>query len=98
MASHTIRSNLDFPVVLVVAAKILEVRDIMPALEQAKRLKRPLLIFSELMEDDPLSILAFNNMKGSQQSCAVDIPFLVGIEKEVLQDIAVLTGATLIDN
>lgn len=42
--------------------------------------------------------MVYNNKKGDTQSCAINIPFLVGLEKEVLKDIAILTGATLVDN
>lgn len=72
--------------------------EILPALDLAKRLSRPLLVFSESMEDDPLSIMVYNNKKGDITSCAINIPYLVGLEKEILKDIAVLTGATLLDN
>lgn len=70
----------------------------MPSLDLAKRLSRPLLVFSESLEDDPLSIMVYNNKKGDCNNCAINIPFLVGLEKEVLKDIAILTGATVIDN
>ena len=42
--------------------------------------------------------MVYNNKKGDITSCAINIPYLVGLEKEILKDIAVLTGATLLDN
>ena len=59
---------------------------------------RPLLIFSEDLQDEPMSTMIYNNQKDIIQSCAVNVPWSAGIQKEILKDIAVMTGATLVDN
>ncbi len=86
------------PLVLVVADKIREVQDISPVMELVKKTKRSLLIFSEDMQQDPLSMLVYNNSKAILNCCAVNVPWIANLEKEILKDIAVATGATLIDN
>ena len=59
---------------------------------------RPFLLFSEDLQEEPMSTMIYNNKKDIIQCCAVNIPWSGGIEKEHLKDIAVMTGATLIDN
>lgn len=83
---------------LVVADKIEEVRQIVPVMELVKKTKRPLLVFSEDLQHEPMSTMVYNNRKGIVESCAVNIPWLAGVHKEMLKDVAVMTGATLIEN
>jgi len=90
--------ELDHPLVLVVADRITEVSEIVPVMELVKESKRPLIIFCEDMQDGPLSTMVYNNRKDIVESVAVNVPFLAGVEKENLKDIATMTGATLIDN
>ena len=67
-------------------------------LELVKKTGRPLLVFSTDMQKAPLSTLVYHKGKNIVQTCAVNIPWQAGEEIEVLKDIAVLTGATFIDN
>ena len=48
----------------------------------------------------PLDLMPFlfNNKKGIVQSCAINIPWMNGVQKEMLKDVAVMTGATVVDN
>ena len=89
--------ELEQPLILVIANQIQEVSQIAPILEKVKKTKRPLLLFSEDLQEEPMSTMIYNNQKDIVQCCAVNIPWTAGVEKENLKDIAVMTGATLID-
>ena len=60
--------------------------------------KRSLLLVSEDLQQEPLSTMIYNNKKDIVECCAINIPWLAGVHKEQLKDIAVMTGATLVDN
>ena len=57
------KCELDLPLVLVVANKITSVKEIMPVLELVKKTKRSLVVFSEDLQQDPLSMMVYNNNK-----------------------------------
>ena len=86
--------------VLVVADKITKVAHIAPILDlvKTKAPKRPFLLISEDLQEEPMSTMVYNNSKEILSCCAINIPWLAGVQKEVLRDIAVMTGATLVDN
>lgn len=90
--------ELEQPLVLIVSDRITEVSEIVPVMELVKESKRPLIVFCEDMQEGPLSTMIYNNRKDIVESCAVNVPFLAGVEKENLKDIATMTGATLVDN
>jgi chaperonin GroEL len=90
--------EFDHPLVLVVADKISEVQEILPIMELAKNAKKPLVVFSMDLQDEPASTMVYNNLKGIVKCAAVNIPWSGGIELENLKDIATVTGAKLIDN
>ena len=92
------RCELDLPLVLVVANKITSVKEIMPVLELVKKTKRSLVVFSEDLQQDPLSMMVYNNNKDTLKCCAVNVPWTAGYEKDLLTDLAVHTGATVVDN
>ena len=83
-----------------VADKISKVSEIVPIMDLVKQSpsNRPLLIFSEDLQEEPMSTMIYNNQKDIIQCCAVNVPWSAGIQKEILKDIAVMTGATLVDN
>lgn len=83
---------------LVASCKITQVQEINPILELAKKMKRSLVVFSEDLQKDPLSMMVYNNSKGIIQCCAVNIPWMGDVQKEYLKDIAVQCGATFIDD
>ena len=92
--------ELEKPLVLVVADKITKVSQIVPIMEMVKKspMKRSLLLVSEDLQQDPLSTMVYNNKKEIIECCAINIPWLAGVHKEQLKDIAAMTGATLVDN
>ena len=60
--------------------------------------ERPFLLFSEDLQEEPMSTMIYNNKKDIIRCCAVNVPWSGGVEKEHLKDIAVMTGATLVDD
>lgn len=90
--------ELDHPLVLVVASPIARVEEILPIMEMVKKAKQPLVVFSTDLREEPASTMVYNNMKGIMQSAAVNIPWAGGVERDNLEDVAALTGATLVDN
>lgn len=81
-----------------VADRITEVSEIVPILELAKNAKRELFLVSEDLRDEPLSTMIYNNQKDIVKCCAINQPWMADIQKEVIKDIAVMVGATLVDN
>jgi chaperonin GroEL len=73
------RCELENPLVLVVANKITQVKHIIPILDLVKKTNRSLIIFSEDMQEDPLSTMIFNNIKGIISCCAVNVPWMADI-------------------
>jgi len=71
--------EMEAPLVLVVSDAIRDVKDIVPVMEICKKAQRPLLLFSEDLQPDPMSTLVYNNKKGIVESCAVNIPWMNGV-------------------
>ena len=96
--TEKMEANLDDALILITDKKISNIQELLPVLEQVVQAGKKLLIIAEDVEGDALSTLIVNRLRGTLNVVCVKAPGFGDRRKEMLQDIAILTGGTVISS
>lgn len=96
VTNEKMEADLDNPFIMIVDKKISNIQEIVKAMAAISKLGRPVLLICDNLEGDALSTVVLNKIRGSIQICAVKCPSYGQNRKNMLQDIAILTGGQVV--